>query len=127
MSKRRVNSAPFGVGGRIKAAREASGWTQPELAKRIGVSKSAVNQWENGAIQNLKLGNLFAVADALGMDVRELVFGDVSVKGVADSPARYSSISPQQLALLQLFEELPPKLRNHVRALMIALATKSSE
>jgi transcriptional regulator with XRE-family HTH domain len=126
MSKHKVTAAPMGVGVRIKAARELRGWTQPDLARRIGVSKSAVNQWENGAVQNLKLGNLFAVADALGKDVRELVFGDSNTK-VAEFKAEYNALSPQQLALLQLFDAVPTKLRNHLRAVLQALANTQTD
>ncbi len=123
MSKRKVTAAPFGVGNRIKLAREAKGWSQPDLARKVGVSKSAVNQWENGAVQNLKLGNLFAVADALGKDVRELVFGETpGALSVAETSAAYSVVTTQQWALLRLYESLPVKVRTHVRALMQACA-----
>lgn len=126
MSKRKVTAAPFGVGNRIKLAREAKGWSQPDLARKVGVSKSAVNQWENGAVQNLKLGNLFAVADALGKDVRDLVFGDTSAAiAVADTSATYSVVTAQQVALLRLYESLPAKARTHCRALMQMLAANN--
>ena len=34
------------VGDRIKTLREKSGMTQAQLAKRLGVSRNAVNSWE---------------------------------------------------------------------------------
>lgn len=34
------------IGERIKKAREASGLTQVDIAKRLGVSKAAVSNWE---------------------------------------------------------------------------------
>lgn len=33
---------------RIKSMREASGMTQVQLAKRLGISRSSVNAWEQG-------------------------------------------------------------------------------
>jgi transcriptional regulator with XRE-family HTH domain len=36
------------IGARIAAARRARGWTQGELATQVGVSRSAVAQWETG-------------------------------------------------------------------------------
>ncbi|MBN0047987.1 XRE family transcriptional regulator [Streptomyces actuosus] len=33
---------------RIKAAREAQGWSQQELARRLGVGQQAVSRWERG-------------------------------------------------------------------------------
>lgn len=35
------------VGARIKAWREAKGWTQQQLAERVGVTHAAVYQWED--------------------------------------------------------------------------------
>lgn len=36
------------IGPRIRAAREALGWTQVELAKRLKVGMKTVSGWENG-------------------------------------------------------------------------------
>ena len=130
MSKRKsIVTVPFGLGNRIKAAREARGLTQPELGKMVGVSKSAVNQWENGVVQNLKLGNLFAVAQALGKDVQELVFGDAAEHRVAETKAaaRYADIPPQQLALLRAYERLPKNIQHHLRALLKALDAQTAQ
>ena len=33
---------------RIKALREARGWTQAELARRMNISRNGVNSWEQG-------------------------------------------------------------------------------
>ena len=33
---------------RIKALREARGWTQAELARRMSITRSGVNSWEQG-------------------------------------------------------------------------------
>ncbi len=36
------------IADRIKTLREQSGMTQAQLAKRLGISRSAVNAWEMG-------------------------------------------------------------------------------
>lgn len=36
------------LSNRVREAREAKGWTQAELAERIGVSRKTVNTVENG-------------------------------------------------------------------------------
>ena len=36
------------LANRLRGAREAKGWTQAELAARIGVSRKTVNTVENG-------------------------------------------------------------------------------
>ena len=33
---------------RIKALREARGWTQAELARRLNITRNGVNSWEQG-------------------------------------------------------------------------------
>jgi putative transcriptional regulator len=35
------------LGNRLRAAREARGWTQAQLAERIGVSRKTINTVEN--------------------------------------------------------------------------------
>jgi len=36
------------VAERIKALRTARGWTQAELARKLGVTRNGVNSWEQG-------------------------------------------------------------------------------
>ena len=45
-----MNGAPLaeGLANSLREAREARGWTQAELAARIGVSRKTVNTVENG-------------------------------------------------------------------------------
>ena len=33
---------------RIRALREARGWTQAELARRLNITRNGVNSWEQG-------------------------------------------------------------------------------
>jgi len=39
---------PEGLGNRLKERRGELGWTQAELAQRVGVSRKTVNTVENG-------------------------------------------------------------------------------
>ena len=36
------------IAERIKALREARGWTQAELARRMNITRNGVNSWEQG-------------------------------------------------------------------------------
>lgn len=47
-----------------------------DLARAAGVSISAVMQWESNKTKNLKLDNLFKIADALGVEARWLGTGE---------------------------------------------------
>lgn len=64
------------MGDRIRRLREARGLTQLEFGRLVGVTKSAVSQWENGGTANLKLAVLAKVLEVLHTDLRYLVWGD---------------------------------------------------
>lgn len=60
-----------GLANTIRAAREARGWTQAELAERIGVTRKTVNTVENGVFVPSTIIAL-KLARALGMPVEAL-------------------------------------------------------
>lgn len=64
------------MGDRLRRLRVARGYTQPEFAKLVGVTKGAVSQWEDGSTKNLKLEVLAKVLDVLGTDLKYLVWGE---------------------------------------------------
>lgn len=66
-------------------ARAAAGLTQSTFARKIGVTKGAVSQWENGNTKNLRLPNLFAIEDATGFSARWIALEEGPVR-VADPP-----------------------------------------
>jgi transcriptional regulator with XRE-family HTH domain len=55
-------------GERIRRARREAGFTQDQLAKMAGVSKSAVSQWEGGDIKKITADNFLAMAKALNVN-----------------------------------------------------------
>jgi putative transcriptional regulator len=63
------------LGNRLRGAREAKGWTQAELAERIGVSRKTVNTVENGVFTPSTVVAL-KLAAALGCAVEDLFFLD---------------------------------------------------
>jgi len=91
------------LGARIKQARETRGMTRLELAGHLGLTRSSVGLWENGANQPT-LENLSRVADALSVPVEWFV-ADTAASAV--SAATDSDIS-QAAAMLA---SLPPLVR----------------
>ncbi|MEJ0016727.1 MAG: helix-turn-helix transcriptional regulator [Acetobacteraceae bacterium] len=88
---------PREIGARIRTAREDQGWTQDQLATAVGVSRSAVAQWETGRAGQVTT-NLTRVAAALGVGVEHLMYGrDKHVPGQASTG--------DELALLRLYRE----------------------
>lgn len=61
------------LGNRLREMREEHGWTQAELAARIGVSRKTVNTIENRVFVPSTLIAL-KLARALDMPVEELFF-----------------------------------------------------
>jgi transcriptional regulator with XRE-family HTH domain len=83
------------VGARIRAARLARNMTQADLADAVGVSRSAVAQWETERSGQVR-GNLTKIADILLVPVEHLLTGKTS--GAIISPENAT-----ELALLRLY------------------------
>jgi transcriptional regulator with XRE-family HTH domain len=82
---------------RIKEARQARGWSQQDLAERIGVSQPTIVHWEQGTHtpRNLALARL---ADALGVS-RQWLQGDSELQAIVAASRTESylkSVSPIQ-------------------------------
>ena len=75
------------VGGRIKRFRELAGLSKSELARRVGVSPTAVHNWEeNGVIP--RMGVSHDLAEALEVSFMQLMTGDDSRDGQSpDAPS----------------------------------------
>jgi transcriptional regulator with XRE-family HTH domain len=72
--------------------------TQDGLAVVVGVSRSAVAQWETGRAGQLN-ANLARVAEALGVPVNWLMYGDAP-------HAALNAATGDELALLNLYRTL---------------------
>ncbi len=58
----------------IRQLRQARGWSQIDLAVRIGVDRSNVTRWESGA-KTPSPGNRQRLAKLFGVEVGEIAFG----------------------------------------------------
>jgi transcriptional regulator with XRE-family HTH domain len=83
------------VGARIRAARQSRGLTQADLAAAVGVSRSAVAQWETERSGQVS-GNLTRIASALHVPVAHLLQGDAFAPDPGPEHAT-------ELALLRLY------------------------
>jgi transcriptional regulator with XRE-family HTH domain len=93
-------STPHDIGARIRAIRRERGLTQDELADQVGVSRSAVAQWETGRTGQIT-GNLSRIAGVLEVNVEYLMAGD-------DKRAAGEVRQGDELALLRLYRECDP-------------------
>ncbi len=83
------------IGQRIANIRREAGLTQQDLAETVGVSRSAVAQWETGRAGQL-IPNLTAIAQALGVGIETLTHGE-------EKRAPALAASGDELAMLRLY------------------------
>lgn len=88
---------PEAIGERIRDIRRQRGITQEGLAEAVGVSRSAVAQWETGRAGQVT-GNLTRVADVLGVHVAVLL-------GANPRGAPPSKLATDEMALIRLYRE----------------------
>jgi len=61
---------------RIQEAVAFSGKRPAQIARECGVTPAAVSMWMDGTTQNLRMEQLFALADATGYEARWIATGD---------------------------------------------------
>jgi transcriptional regulator with XRE-family HTH domain len=65
-------------GLRLQRARHKLGWTTRELADLLGVSVSAIEDWESGRTP-VGRGSLVAAATTMGLELSDLL-GDAAIR-----------------------------------------------
>jgi len=76
---RPTNKQASPLGARVAHARQHAGLSQNDLAKKLGLSRNVIAQWERSAVA-LKADQLLALADILGTSVDALVGRDEPTK-----------------------------------------------
>ena len=56
------------IAASIQRQRKAKGYTQKELAKKLGVSQAMVSRWENGE-ENFTVATLARISSSLGLEL----------------------------------------------------------
>lgn len=102
-----------GLGARIRACRLAQGLTQDQLARAVGVTRSAVAQWETGRAGQIG-SNLARIARILGTSAATLLSGEQEA-GAAPAPLR-----GDEMALLRAYRDCAPE----DRALLVRTAVR---
>ena len=57
------------IGIALRDARKASGQSQQELAKRLGMSRATISAIENGTVSEIGVRKLMALCAALGLSI----------------------------------------------------------
>lgn len=86
----RSTTLNMSVGERIRTARTKLGLSQVELAKRVGVSRGAIYQWESGNTQQIRHDKIPRLAAVLGISVTALQpFGGGTVAPIEKNQKSY--------------------------------------
>lgn len=104
---------PAQLGARIRIARRAQGMTQDDLARTVGVTRSAVAQWETGRAGQLG-GNLARVARALATSAEYLLSGE------ARADQSNPTVATDELSLLRAYRDCS----SEDRALLLRTAVR---
>lgn len=98
---------------RLRLALDTEGWTQRELAKRLGKSQPWLQKILNGE-NAIRLDNIDAVARAIGVPPAELI---------REGDDELMELTPSEQALLRSFRALADPVKVHAAALLHATAS----
>ncbi|KAA0595730.1 transcriptional regulator with XRE-family HTH domain [Azospirillum lipoferum] len=73
------------IGRSVSAARTALGWTQLQLARKVGISRSQVGKIESFNITNINIYSLLAIARELGVPLFTIIMGPNDWKNICDN------------------------------------------
>ena len=102
------------IGNKIRALREAKGWTQEQLAERMGyTSKSTINKIEKN-INDVNQKTMLKFANVFGCDVTEFVVSNNAVTEPGEAliafPPHYD-LSDADRELLDSYHSASPEDR----------------
>lgn len=111
------------LGEMIRQARLRKGWTQEELARRVGVKTSYVSQWETGA-RKWPQEYVRSIASLLGLSQLEMAVA----AGIIDDPEIVTTPEPVQFAeddpradIMRLLADINDENATNVLALVRAM------
>jgi transcriptional regulator with XRE-family HTH domain len=95
------------IGNTIRNKRKHLGITQEALAELSGLSVNYISKIERINDQNISLKSLNAIADALRVEVTELL-------GNQEQPSKQSNVSIQEQLLLKKLRQLEPEMQKRL-------------
>lgn len=109
------------VGGQIRRYRELAGLTKSDLARRVGVSPTAVHNWEENGVMP-RMAMLFALEKALDVDFMELWGSNRGADPIQAAPApgqpevsRGDRLDQFRRQIAALFEVAPDRVDITIR------------
>lgn len=97
------------LGQRVRKQRQALGWTQQTLAKKIGVSTSFVGHVERGS-RKASLETLVSIANAMNLSMDYLLAGNLDSAGFSSAPKGVNN--SQRLVMQEILTTVQQHLDN---------------
>lgn len=113
----------------LRAARDAAGLSQGEAAKKIGVSRSWLSQFERGATKGPALDRILALADSLDVAVAfnlpiEAAADSTNVTPISEAPTATTAAEPVSQPIAEPTIQAP--LQHHASGLAVARAQNNT-
>lgn len=105
------------LGEKIKALRLAHGWSQPELAKKVGISQPSLHNIESGKTRTIRGATLAGLCRVLNV-TPEVLLGNK--RSVSEEAVLHEA------EVVALWRSMSEDARAHVLAVARALARKSA-
>ena len=110
-----------GIAERVRSLRKARGWSQLELAQRVGLSDAWISRIENAIVPSPRYDDLMKLAGAFDISIAELLGEDRDairelVDQITDDPAI-------QYTLVTMVTELRDRSDEQRRFLLSAIET----
>lgn len=90
------------LGAQIKKRRRELNFTQQELADAIGIDKSTISSYENGAIELLKMPVVQMIASALSTNLEQFIYLQSTQKSTDDKSVTIPEVSKNNIKLKEL-------------------------
>ena len=92
------------IGENIKNLREKNGWSQADLAAKIGKTRSAISQYEHNDTTP-RMGVIEDLARVFGVKKRDIIEQSITYAIVSLE----NDLSNDEIELIKLFRQLPQK------------------
>ena len=110
-----------GFGNRLIELRKRDGLTQHELAKRIGISRSAIGNYEK-EIREPDFETLEKIADYFNVELGYLFGKNKNDAEIYDN--YHPELTPNEISLLKTYDSLTPEAKKEALDYITYLASK---
>lgn len=110
-------------GDRVKRLQDERGLQQKDLAHRAKIPVPTLSDIQNKSREGTKALYVVALADALGVSIRELCTGSADP---AESPLKGHVLTDRELSLLKAFRAMLPSEKREIESHISVLAERSA-